>query len=67
MNQESTENIEKENINEENVSENQEINQPELSVDEQLQLDLEGTPAGMYFLTLEENGNISTKKFFVSK
>ena len=40
MNQESTENIEKENINEENVSENQEITQPELSVEEQLQLDL---------------------------
>jgi hypothetical protein len=34
---------------------------------QQLQLDLEGTPAGMYFLTVEENGNISTKKFFVSK
>ena len=40
MSQESTENIEKENINEENVSENQEILTPELSVEEQLQLDL---------------------------
>ncbi|WP_322550659.1 nucleotide exchange factor GrpE [Flavobacterium psychraquaticum] len=40
MSQDSTENIEKENINEENVSENQEILTPELSVEEQLQLDL---------------------------
>ena len=40
MSQESTENIEKENINEENVSENQEIPTPELSVEEQLQVEL---------------------------
>ena len=40
MSQDSTENIEKENINEENVSENQEILTPELSVEEELQLDL---------------------------
>jgi molecular chaperone GrpE len=40
MNQESTENIEKEIINEENVSENQETPIVELSVEEQLQLDL---------------------------
>ena len=40
MSQESTENIEKETINEETVSENQEINQPELSVEEQLQEEL---------------------------
>ena len=40
MNQESTENIEKENINEENVSENQGIPTPELSVEEQLQEEL---------------------------
>ena len=40
MSQDTTENIEKENINEENVSENQEILTPELSVEEQLQLDL---------------------------
>lgn len=40
MSQESTENIEKENINTENVSENQEINLPELTVDEQLQEEL---------------------------
>ena len=40
MSQDSTENIEKENINEEIVSENQEILTPELSVEEQLQLDL---------------------------
>ena len=40
MSQDSTENIEKENINEEHVSENQEILTPELSVEEQLQLDL---------------------------
>lgn len=40
MSQESTENIEKETINEEIVSENQEILQPELSVEEQLQEDL---------------------------
>ena len=40
MSQDTTENIEKENINEENVSENQEILTPELSVEDQLQLDL---------------------------
>jgi molecular chaperone GrpE len=40
MNQESTENIEKEIINEENVSENQETPTVELSTEEQLQLDL---------------------------
>ena len=40
MSQESTENIDKENINIENVSENQEINAPELSVEEQLQEEL---------------------------
>ena len=40
MNQESTENIEKELQNEELVSENQEVTQPELSVEEQLQQDL---------------------------
>lgn len=40
MSQESTENIEKETINEEIISENQEILQPELSVEEQLQEDL---------------------------
>lgn len=40
MSQESTENIEKENINTENVSENQEINLPELTVEEQLQEEL---------------------------
>jgi molecular chaperone GrpE len=40
MSQESTENIEKETVNEEIVSENQEILQPELSVEEQLQEDL---------------------------
>ena len=40
MSQESTENIEKENINTENVSENQEINAPELTVEEQLQEEL---------------------------
>jgi molecular chaperone GrpE len=40
MNQESTENIEKENINVENVSENQGIPTPELSVEEQLQEEL---------------------------
>ena len=40
MRQESTENIEKEIVNEETVSENQEINQPELSVEEQLQEEL---------------------------
>ena len=38
MNQESTENIEKENINEENVSETQGIPTPELSVEEQFKL-----------------------------
>ncbi|WP_073580454.1 nucleotide exchange factor GrpE [Flavobacterium cucumis] len=40
MSQESTENIDKENINIENVSENQEINAPELTVEEQLQEEL---------------------------
>lgn len=40
MSQESTENIEKENINTENVSENQEINAPELTVEEQLHEEL---------------------------
>ncbi len=40
MSQESTENIEKENINTENVSENQEINAPELTIEEQLQEEL---------------------------
>lgn len=40
MNQESTENVEKELQNEEIVSENQEVTQPELSVEEQLQQDL---------------------------
>lgn len=40
MAQENTENIEKENVQEGNVSENQEINQPELTVEEKLQEDL---------------------------
>jgi molecular chaperone GrpE len=40
MSQDTTENIEKDNIQEENVSENQEIQQPELTVEEQLQEDL---------------------------
>jgi len=40
MAQENTENIEKDNIQGENVSENQEINQPELTVEEKLQEDL---------------------------
>ena len=40
MAQENTENIEKDNIQEENISENQEINQPELTVEEKLQEDL---------------------------
>lgn len=40
MAQENTENIEKDNIQAENVSENQEINQPELTVEEKLQEDL---------------------------
>jgi molecular chaperone GrpE len=40
MSQESTENTEKEILNEENVSENQEVQQPELSVEEQLTADL---------------------------
>lgn len=40
MNQESTENIEKDEVNGETVSENQEVQQPELSVEEQLQEDL---------------------------
>lgn len=40
MAQENTENIEKENVQEGNVSENQEINQPELTVEERLQEDL---------------------------
>ncbi|MGX7668234.1 nucleotide exchange factor GrpE [Flavobacterium pedocola] len=40
MSQESTENIEKEPLNNENVSENQEITNPELTAEEQLQEDL---------------------------
>ncbi|MFC4739668.1 nucleotide exchange factor GrpE [Flavobacterium ponti] len=40
MSQESTENIEKDEVNGETVSENQEVQQPELSVEEQLQEDL---------------------------
>ncbi len=40
MNQESTENIEQDEVNAETVSENQEEQQPELSVEEQLQEDL---------------------------
>ena len=40
MNQESTENIEKDEVNGETVSENQEVQQPELSLEEQLQEDL---------------------------
>lgn len=40
MNQDTTENIEKDNINEENVSETQGIPTPELSVEEQLQEEL---------------------------
>lgn len=40
MAQENTENIEKDKIQEENISENQEINQPELTVEEKLQEDL---------------------------
>lgn len=40
MNQESTENIEKEQLQGENVSENQEIANPELTAEEQLQEDL---------------------------
>lgn len=40
MSQDTTENIEKENINEETVSENQEVQTPELSIEEQLQVDL---------------------------
>jgi molecular chaperone GrpE len=40
MNQESTENIEQDELNGETVSENQEVQQPELSIEEQLQEDL---------------------------
>lgn len=40
MSQESTENIEKDEVNGETVSENQEVQQPELSVEEQLQEEL---------------------------
>lgn len=40
MSQDTTENIEKDIVNEENVSENQEIQQPELTVEEQLAEDL---------------------------
>ena len=40
MNQESTENIEKDEVNGETVSENQEVQQPELSIEEQLQDEL---------------------------
>jgi molecular chaperone GrpE len=40
MSQDTTENIEKDIVNEENVSENQEIQQPELTVEEQLAGDL---------------------------
>jgi molecular chaperone GrpE len=40
MNQESAENIEKDEVNGETVSENQEEQQPELSIEEQLQEDL---------------------------
>ncbi len=40
MSQESTENIEKDEVNGETVSENQEVQQPELTVEEQLQEDL---------------------------
>ena len=40
MNQESTENIEKDEVNGETVSENQEVQQPELSLEEQLQEEL---------------------------
>lgn len=40
MSQDNTENIEKEIIQEENVSENQEVQQPELTVEEQLTQDL---------------------------
>lgn len=40
MSQESTENIEKEEINAETVSENQEVQEPQLSLEEQLQEDL---------------------------
>lgn len=40
MNQESTENIEQEEVNGETVSENQEVQQPELTLEEQLQEDL---------------------------
>lgn len=37
MSQENTENIEKDNIQDENIADNQAINQPEMSVEEQLQ------------------------------
>ncbi len=40
MSQDNTENIEKEIVQEENVSENQEVQQPELTVEEQLTEDL---------------------------
>ena len=40
MSQDTTENIEKDNVNEETVSENQEVQTPELSIEEQLQVDL---------------------------
>ncbi len=40
MSQDNTENIEKENLQEENVSETQEVQQPELTVEEQLTEDL---------------------------
>ena len=43
MSQDTTENIEKDNIQEENVSENQEIQQPELTIEEQLQEELATT------------------------
>ena len=40
MSQDNTENIEKEIVQEENVSENQEVQQPELTVEEKLTEDL---------------------------
>lgn len=40
MSQESTENIERDEIQDETVSENQEVQQPELTIEEQLQEDL---------------------------
>ena len=63
MSQESTENIEKENINEENVSENQEIPTPELSVEEQLQEDLNNEKDKFLRLFAEfENYKLRTTK-----